>query len=261
MMRSILLIKLQSGMDSSTLADRFNYEGYSQIVKYFKTEDYTMWNLELCPVPIKLVRVKTRVSYTTFLEHDVIVQLREYLTWKETKYGKQDLSKPLFITTKAMPIRSVWISRCFSQMAVRAGVQKKVSPTVYKMRAHDVRDLLKSTLIASGCAQYAADHVLGHAPRDLYEKQFTLYPEELRAEYAKASSRINIFSKVESVLNTAKDPASQDARIRDLEAQVAGTSTVNAEIALLERRHRESMQKMYSAIESLKEQISSGSSS
>ena len=257
MMRSIMLIKLQSGMDSSTLADRFNYEGYSQIVKYFKTEDHTMWNLEMCPVPIKLVRVKTRVSYTTFLEHDAIVQLREYLTWKETKYGKQDLSKPLFITTKAMPIRSVWISRCFSQMAVRAGVQKKVSPTVYKMRAHDVRDLLKSTLIASGCAQYAADHVLGHAPRDSYEKQFTLYPEELRAEYAKASSRINIFSKVESVLNTAKDPASQDARIRELEAQVAGTSTTNAEIALLERRHRESMQKMYSAIESLKEQISS----
>ena len=107
------------------------------------------------------------------------------------------------------------------------------------------------------CAPYTADHVLGHAPRDSYEKQFTLYPEELRAEYAKASSRINIFSKVESVLNTAKDPASQDARIRELEAQVAGTSTVNAEIALLERRHRESMQKMYDAIESLKEEISS----
>ena len=62
---------------------------------------------------------------------------------------------------------------------------------------------------------------------------------------------------MESVLNTAKDPASQDARIRELEAQAAGTSTVNAEIALLERRHQESMQKIYSAIESLKEEINS----
>ena len=62
---------------------------------------------------------------------------------------------------------------------------------------------------------------------------------------------------MESVLNTAKDPASQDARIRELEAQAAGTSTVNAEIALLERRHLESMQKIYRAIESLKEEINS----
>ena len=62
---------------------------------------------------------------------------------------------------------------------------------------------------------------------------------------------------MESVLNTAKDPDSQDARIKDLEAEVAGASTTNAEIALLERRHRESMQKMYGAIESLKEEIRS----
>ena len=256
-MKTIMLIKLQSGMDSSTLADRFNYEGYSQIVKYFKTEDHSSWNLETCPVPIKLVRVKTGVSYTTFLEHDAIVQLREYLTWKEAKYGKQNVEKPLFMTKQNTPIHPMWVSKNFSEIAVRAGVQKKVSHRVYKIRAHEVRDILKSTLIASKCAQYAADHVLGHAPRDSYEKQFTLYPEELRAEYAKASSRINIFSKVESVLNTAKDPASQDARIKDLEAQVAGTSTINAEIALLERRHRKSMQKMYDVIESLKEEISS----
>ena len=92
-MRTIMLIKLHSGMDSSTFTDRFNYEWYLQIVKYFKTEDHTMWNLDLCPVPIKLVRVKTNVPYTTFLEHDAIAQLQEYLTWKETKYGKQDISQ------------------------------------------------------------------------------------------------------------------------------------------------------------------------
>ena len=42
----------------------------------------------------------------------------------------------------------------------------------------------------------------------------------IRAEYAKASSRLNIFSKVESALNSPKDPESQDARIRELEAEV-----------------------------------------
>ena len=256
-MKTIMLIKLQSGMDSSTLADRFNYEGYSQIVKYFGTDDHSSWNLETCPVPIKLVRVKTGVSYTTFLEHDAIVQLREYLTWKEAKYGKQNVEKPLFMTKQNTPIHPMWVSKNFSEIAVRAGVQKKVSHRVYKIRAHEVRDILKSTLKTYGCASHAADHVLGHAPRDTYEKQAILYPENLRAEYAKASSHINIFSKIENNLNTADDPENLHARIKELEAQVAGTSTINAEIALLERRHRKSMQKMYDVIESLKEEISS----
>ena len=120
-----------------------------------------------------------------------------------------------------------------------------------------MRDLLKSTLLMCGCKQYAAEHVLGHAPKDSYEKQAVLYPEQLRAEYAKASPYINIFSKVESTLNTTDDPASLLARIKELEAQAAETGTVNAEIALLERRHQKSMQKMYDAIESLNEKINS----
>ena len=257
MMRTIMLVKFHSGMDSSTLTDRFNYEGYSQIVRYFKTDDHAMWNLDLCPVPIRLVRVKTGVQYTTFLEHDAIAQLQEYLTWKEMKYDKQDPLKPLFMTKQKTPISSLWLSRSFSKVAVQAGVQKKISRRTYKITAHEVRDLLKSTLLMCGCKQYAAEHVLGHAPKDSYEKQAVLYPEQLRAEYAKASPYINIFSKVESTLNTTDDPASLLARIKELEAQAAETGTVNAEIALLERRHQKSMQKMYDAIESLKEQISS----
>ena len=53
--------------------------------------------------------------------------------------------------------------------------------TVCKIHSHEVRDLLKSTLLVSGCAQYAADHVLGHAPRDSYEKQAVLYPRRCEA--------------------------------------------------------------------------------
>ena len=257
MMHTIMLINLQSGMDTSTFTDRFNYEGYPQIVKYFKTDDHKSWNLDLCPVPITLVRVKTDVRYTTFLEHDAIAQLQEYLTWKEMKYGKQNIAKPLFMTKRNTPIHPIWLSTCFSQVAIRAGIQEKISPKMYKIRAHSVRHLLKSTLITYGCAPYAADHILGHAPRDAYEKQSILYPENLRAEYAKASSPLNIFSKVEGTLNTDKDPESLLARIKELETQVAGASTTNAEIALLERRHRESMQKMHSAIESLNEKINS----
>ena len=218
--RTIMLIKFQSGMDSATLADRFNYEGYSQIVKHFKADDHKSWDLAKCPVYLKLVRVKTDMWYTTFLDHDAIVQLQEYLTWKEAKHGRHDGTRPLFLNKQGRPVRPDWVSRCFSAVAVRAGIQEKASNRVNKMRGHAVRHLLKSTLKASGCAAYVADHVLGHAPRDAYEKEAILYPEEMRKEYAKASSRINIISNVESNLNSPEDPESMKAQIRELKAQV-----------------------------------------
>ena len=62
---------------------------------------------------------------------------------------------------------------------------------------------------------------------------------------------------MESTLNNPKDSESQDARIRELEAQVVASTTANAEIALLERRHQKSMQDLYKVIESLKEKIDS----
>ena len=96
--------------------------------------------------------------------------------------------------------------------------------TVCKIHSHEVRDLLKSTLLVSGCTQYAADHVLGHSPRDSYEKQAALYPEELRAEYAKASGRLNIFSSIKKHLRAAgADSGEQappgDGRYQRIEAQ------------------------------------------
>jgi len=41
-----------------------------------------------------------------------------------------------------------------------------------------------------------ADHVIGHSPKDSYEKQAVLYPESITCEFAKASHRINIFTGV-----------------------------------------------------------------
>ena len=96
-----------------------------------------------------------------------------------------------------------WISSRFFKAAIDAGIQKRTSHRVYRIHSHEARDLLKSTLLVSGCAQHAADHVLGHAPRDSYEKQAVLYPKALRSEYAKASGRLNIFSSIEKHLRAA----------------------------------------------------------
>ena len=204
MLKAVMMIKFQAGLDSSTFADRFNFEAYPQIVKHFGIENHEAWDLGRCPVPVRLVRVKTGVAYTTFIDMDAVSHLQDYLGWKGTREGKRhDPSGPLFVTRRGAPVGPNWISNKFSKAATDAGIQKVVSHHVYKIHSHEVRDLLKSTLLVSGCAQYAADHVLGHAPRDSYEKQAVLYPEKLRSEYAKASGRLNIFSSIERHLRAA----------------------------------------------------------
>ena len=200
MMRAIVMVKFQAGLDSSTLADRFNFEAYGQIVRHFGIEDHDAWDLDRCPVPIRLVRVKTGMRYTTFIDRDAVSCLQEYLRWREVRRKKYDGTGPLFVTRRGTPVRPAWISARFSKAAANAGIQRRVSDHFFKVRSHEVRDLLKSTLIVSGCAQHVADHVLGHAPRDSYEKQATLYPEEMRAEYSKASGRLNIFTRIERCL-------------------------------------------------------------
>ena len=40
MLKAMMMIKFQAGLDASTLADRFNFEAYGQIVKHFGIEDY-----------------------------------------------------------------------------------------------------------------------------------------------------------------------------------------------------------------------------
>lgn len=203
MTRAVVMAKFQAGLDSSTMADRFNFEAYPQMTRYFGVDDHAAWDLDRCPVPIRLVRVKTGMQYTTFLDRDAVSCLQDYLGWKREARGQEhDADGPLFTTQRGTPVRSNWVSSKFSMAATKAGIQRKVTPNMYKIRSHEVRDLLKSTLIASGCAAYAADHVLGHSPRDSYEKQASLYPETLRAEYGKASWRINVLSSFERHLGS-----------------------------------------------------------
>ena len=221
MERAITMIKFQAGLDSSTLADRFNFEAWGQIAKHFGTEEHESWDLGRCPVPVRLARVKTGTRYTTFVDRDAVSQLQEYLAWREPRAGRYGGSGPLFVTRSGAPVRPCWIAHRFSKAAAAAGVQRRISPRAYNVSAHEVRDLLKSTLIVSGCAQYVADHVLGHAPRDSYEKQATLYPEKLRSEYAKASDRLNLFTSVERHLRMQGEGAGgePDAQAQQRETQ------------------------------------------
>ena len=251
MLRTVILIKFQSVMDSATLADRFNYDGYRQIVEYFGTENHSLWNLDLCPIPINLIRVKTNVRHITFLDRDAIAQLQEYLAWKKDKYGKQDITKPLFVTKRHLPINRLWISRGFSTMATHVGIQKKVSRNVFKMRAHKVRHLLKSTLLACGCKQYVVDHILGLAPNDTYERQIALYPEKLRTEYSKASRIINIITRVENSLNSLDNGADLNTATQKEKAEIVALKQSATENKFVQDMCKNATLKMHNEIKHL----------
>ena len=207
--KTLFLCKFHRGLDVSTLVDRFNYEAWEQITKWFRSENHNSWDLEKCPVPIVLTRIKTDYKHTGFLDRDAIDMICKYLDHRKKKTGS-DMSNgdALFLNKMNKPVSRSWVFCKFRNMAERAGIQKVIGQNIrkqYKMDSHELRDLLKSTLIDSGCRIDVADHVIGHKPKDSYEKQAKLYPETLRKEYAKASKRLNIFTKFTSVVNGTDD--------------------------------------------------------
>ena len=103
-----------------------------------------------------------------------------------------------------------------------SGLQEKLKgykvTTRFKINSHECRDTLKSTLIASGCRIDVADHVIGHAPKDSYEKQSTLFPKQMREEYKKASKKLNMFSNMsDNIQGTVSENEVEDLRQQVLE--------------------------------------------
>jgi len=284
--KAVLMCKLHRGLDSTTMADRFNFQVWEQLVKWFGHNDYENWDLSRCPVPIRVTRVKTDYNHTGFLERDAIVSIQEYLNYRYEKYlshcrklrlddgyvkSKNEMMKsgePLFMKKGNEPITINWLHRLVPRLARKCGIQNKINTTgvrvKYEKTSHELRDLLKSTLIASGCADYVCDLAIGHKVKDTYEKQDKLYPEKSRSEYAKASKRLNILSKIESILtddelNTdlKERIAQNELKIKELENKPRGVAhlihenTINPQMKLIESM-QEKLVEMAQEIQELK---------
>lgn len=231
--KAVVLCKFHRGLDSSTFADRFNFQAWEQLVKWFGMTDYENWDLSKCPVPIRLSRVKTGYTHTGYLERDAIKSIQEYLNYRHDVYiktntrkgvdesslrGKSDFiqnGNPMFVTRNNEMLSIDWVSRLVPRLARKAGIQETIAGNRLQDRSekngHELRDLLKSTLLVSDCADYVCDLVIGHKVGDSYEKQDKLYPEKSRREYSKASELINIFSRVSNYLNNGDETS----RLRD----------------------------------------------
>ena len=204
--KAVFLCKFQRGLDSSTLVDRFNFEVWEHLARHFGSDEPESWSARNVPVPVPLVRVKTGFFHTGFLDADAITAIVDYM---KTRDDKPKTNQALFVDTGKKPITVNWISRRFRKLVRRSGVTKKTSGHDYAARytSHDMRDLLKSTLIDSGCRIDVAEHVIGHCPKDSYEKQATLYPESARYEFARGSERINIFTCLHGRDHPTRRPA------------------------------------------------------
>ena len=209
MQKAVYLCKFQRGLDSSTLADRFNFEAWSQLVEYFGTEKHHIWDLKKCPVPIKLVRIKTNFKHTGFVDVDAVSAIQDYLDIREKKTGNpMQEGQALFLNIFQKPITENWVHRGFFDLTKRSGVQKEIklkNSIKYEKDSHELRDLLKSTLLVCNTRYDVADHVIGHKPKDSYEKQSSLYSDNLRNEYSKASKKINMFSNMSVYMKGDED--------------------------------------------------------
>ena len=189
--KAVFLCKFQRGLDSSTFADRFNFEVWEQLVEHFQSDKPELWDVKNTSVPIQLRRTKTDFLHMGFLDTDAVVALVEYL---HVRHAKPKVGEALFVNRAKKPITVNWLSRRFHKLVARVELLRG-DHTMNRCTPHEMRDLLKSTLIDSGCRPDVADHVLGHSPKDSYEKQALLYPESLTYEFSKASERINILSR------------------------------------------------------------------
>ena len=240
--KAMFMCMFQRGLDISTTIDRFNYDAWEQIVKHFGGADYEMWDMSRCPVPLSLVRVKTNFKHIGYLDRDAISALIPYLKYRYRLTGRQMSSdQPLFITHSKTPIQHSWVHKRFITIGNRAEIiRTKVHGGKNRAGPHEMRDLLKSTLIVAGCRADVADHVIGHKPKDSYEKQHILYPESMRQEFAKASSAINIFTRFRDLTNKGDDVHKIKA---ELAAKLADIDSLSLEVQRLREREQSRVDK------------------
>ena len=221
--KAVFLCKFHRGLDTSTFVDRFNFQAWQQLVEYFGTSKYKEWDLSKCPVPIRLTRMKTDYPHTGFLDKDAIFAIQKYLDYRNKKTGNPiEIGHPLFLNSRNEPITNNWIENSLKRLAENSGLKKEISgymQTRYRISSHEVRDLLKSTLIDSGTRYDLADHFIGHKPKDSYEKQTILYTDTMREEYAKASNRINVFSNFSNFVKGHDNSEILKKQITKLEEQ------------------------------------------
>lgn len=240
--RSIIMSIIQSAMDESTLSKVFNYVTFPQLAKHFGTEDFTRWDESKTPVKVDLVRPKTNYRYYTFLGHDAVMLLREYLVSRRATFGEIKIhgsthpkalprSDPLYLNKYGQPISAGYVGMIFREAGKLAGVN--VPPTLklakyqgatirYPFHAHQARDTLITLRQRAHVDRAVVDFFAGHKfDDDNYDSPWD-NPDLFRDEYVKVSKYLNIITGEKALLKEEYDRrleselSTRDQQLREL---------------------------------------------
>jgi hypothetical protein len=199
--RAVFLTKLHRGLDASTLSENFNFQAWGQMVEHFGEEDHKKWKIDsMCPVPIRLTRLKSDYYHLGFLEYDAVNAIINYLDFRESKMNeKMSADKPLFVNKFGNAINTVWVTNHFRDLAEIAGLLDMSSTNINNrdLGSHECRDLLKTIFESHKTFDKDSEHYLGHKGSS-YSKKDIIYPQSLAENYIVISETLNIFSNVSS---------------------------------------------------------------
>lgn len=217
--RSIIMTNIQTGMDASTLAKVFNRVAFPQLVKHFQNENWQDWDATKTPVRIDLMRPKTDYFYYTFIDHDAVLCLKDWLNVRLSNFGRIKIyqplnpkqlptSDPIYLADYGSAINSPMVTRIFTECGKMAGVN--VVPEMeferyqgakirYPYHSHEVRDTLVTLHRRCGVDKPVVDFLVGHdIDKDGYDKDPWDNPDWFRDQYAKLTKYLNLISGKES---------------------------------------------------------------
>jgi len=191
--KAVILMLFQSGMDVSTLCSL----NYGDVAKGLEKGE--------CPLPIRVIRKKENIEYTTFLAQDGIEALQAYLNKRQQRNHKLTLQSPLFVKERMRNgderLTPLLIEKVLREVAVLSGVvtqdemdQADMNPA----RPHALRAAFSTIMKLQGVNNEIVEYWLGHAIP--YEAAYFIPPqEELQRIYAQNMEPLSINRAVESV--------------------------------------------------------------
>ena len=258
--KAVVLCKFHRGLDNSTFCDRFNFQAWDQLVEYFGTENYDNWDISKCPVPIRLTRIKTNYTHVGYLDVDAIQALQKWFKVRFNSTGENMKSnQPIFVGRFNQPIRVQWLTSLIPRLAENAGIQKKINNSNLTVKnektSHELRDLLKSTLIVNDVASYVCELAIGHKVGDSYEKQDKLYPNKSREEFMKASEQINIFSNYTNYLKDGIQLKEKVKQVEMLSNRVEDNQKVMRDLVMDKQNESDKKSELYEMIVDLQKEV------
>jgi len=222
----IILMLFQSGMDVSTLCSL----DYGDVARGLEKGE--------CPLPIRVVRKKEGIEYTTFLGKDGVDALNAYLHKRRERRGAIKHTDPLFIKERMYNgeerISRELIEKMMREVAVLSGVVSKEEMERADMnpcRPHALRSAFSTLMKLQGVNNEIVEYWLGHSIP--YESAYFIPPQdELKRIYRENSEPLSINRAVEQVkqleekyngkMETYDELIErQAAKIKDLETKLA----------------------------------------